>query len=94
MATICAICFPGAGQLCNREPAKGLVLVAIAAISILIMLNSKFFYPDVHNAQDWLFSPPVCIAGIILACAWIYGLLDVSAGARRNKKKSHDNDEL
>ncbi len=85
VAVLMSALLPGAGQLYNGEPIKGLCIAVAALICVLVLGWSPWGF------RHGLTSVTASVAIFLLAAAavYVYGVVDASAGATRGVRSRH-----
>jgi len=90
--------WPGAGQIYNRERAKGLVFIAVSGLAGLVFMvkaagilieglgadPAALSLDEMQALSDRLQGNPILAASsLVLTLVWLWGIIDAYRGARR-----------
>jgi tetratricopeptide (TPR) repeat protein len=83
VATLLSALLPGAGQLYNGEPAKGLTVTLVTLVCVLVLGWSSVGFVSTRHGISAAFALFMVAAGL----TYIYGVVDASRTAQRGRRK-------
>lgn len=88
VAVLLSLVCPGAGQVFNRQPVKGAILVAVWLLSLFGMMELFRLLVVLMGAGRGLAPHQgLAVLGLLGVLVWLYALIDASSGAQGNRRK-------